>query len=87
MNYNINAGGGSQKNKYLVGGLHNTHNEEIFYNKEKSIYVGQWDTIKEKMVWQAIEKDFDGSVLKSHLSINEHIEELFIPARRAKGEG
>ncbi|XP_059436731.1 uncharacterized protein LOC132169771 [Corylus avellana] len=30
--------------------------EEINCNKGKNIYVGQWDTIKEKMVWDSLDK-------------------------------
>jgi hypothetical protein len=32
-------------------------NEQIANGKGKSIYVGQWDAIKEKMVWATLEKE------------------------------
>jgi hypothetical protein len=33
--------------------------EKISSPKEKNIYVGEWDNIKEKMTWQAAEKRAD----------------------------
>jgi hypothetical protein len=30
--------------------------EKILPSKGNNIYVGQWDSIKEKMTWQAVEK-------------------------------
>ncbi|KAE8076803.1 hypothetical protein FH972_015428 [Carpinus fangiana] len=45
---NKNASGGDDSNMVF--------NEKILTPKGSNIYVGQWDSIKEKMTWQAVEK-------------------------------
>jgi hypothetical protein len=44
-----NANGGAESNM--------VYNENILPPKGNNIYVGQWDSIKEKMTWQAVEKE------------------------------
>jgi hypothetical protein len=49
-------------------------NEKILPHKGNNIYVGQWDSIKEKMTWQAVEKGaelVDNFSLESPMSCAE----------------
>lgn len=39
-------------------------NKEINSKKGKNVYVGQWDTIKEKMVWDSLDKINDARIIK-----------------------
>jgi hypothetical protein len=79
--------GGSQGNQFGAEMPHNNQNEEIQPNRGKSIYVGQWDTIKEKMVWQAMEKDSARAGFNGHVEINEQVEQLLTPNQLNKGKG
>jgi hypothetical protein len=59
--------------------------EKISSPKEKNINVGEWDNIKEKMTWQAVEKRADvASDFNSGVSIN-HVEALFTTVKPDKG--
>jgi hypothetical protein len=79
--------GESQGNQPAAEMLHNDKRGENQPNRGKSIYVGQWDTIKEKMVWQAMEKDPARVGFTGHVETNEHVEQFLTPNQLNRGEG
>jgi hypothetical protein len=62
MTVNENVSGGDDSNMAF--------NEKILPSKGNNIYVGQWDSIKEKMTWQAVEK---GAELVDNFSLESPI--------------
>jgi hypothetical protein len=59
--------------------------EKISSTNGKSIYVGQWDHIKEKMTWQAVEK---GAEVGGNFNIDcssNHVEDMYPKVTPAKG--
>jgi hypothetical protein len=58
-------------------------------NKERSIYVGQWDAIKEKMVWASLEKGGEVAGQSGNFWAKEYVENFRMPygdCGRGKGK-
>jgi hypothetical protein len=77
LNIGVSGGKGSQS----------TIKKKLSSKMEKSIYVGQWDSIKEKMIWQEREKGDEVAGIPKLVNSNSHVEEFFTPAKPTNEEG
>jgi hypothetical protein len=77
LNIGVSGGKGSQS----------TIKEKLSSKMEKSIYVGQWDSIKEKMIWQEREKGDEVAGIPKLVNSNSHVEEFFTLAKPTNEEG